>query len=196
MEQLKMYRLSGNAPSEVELPEGYGLSRYRGPEDKMPWIYCCRNQLVSDDAGEAVFDQCILNHADVDPFNDVFFLDHGSEHIGTATAILHPEGNWGELHMVGIRADHRGLGLSKFLNHAALRKLLAQNVRYVMLTTDEWRRSAIRSYLSAGFLPVDYDVDMPKRWQSVLQDLEIPRVDMLDEDGNFVRTLENQKMHR
>lgn len=189
MSQLKMYLLPGDPLPVQNVPEGYSLSNYRSAADVRPWIECCKRGLIADDAGEEVFDSRIRNYPDVCMETDVFFLDYLGDHVGTATAIYHPDGRWGELHMVGIREDFRGKGLGRPLNAAALNKLLAQDVRYIMLTTDEWRKPAIRSYLSAGFLPVEYDVGMRERWLGVMESLGIARLNMLDEQARSVRPL-------
>ena len=190
MNQLKMYRLPGAPVSEPALPDGYSFANYRDAADVQPWLECCRKGLIADDAGVEVFDAAIRNHADICLKTDVLFLDYLGEHVGTVTAICHPDGCWGEVHMAGIREDFRRKGLGRLLNAAALKKLLAQDVRYIMLTTDEWRKPAIRSYLSAGFLPVDYDADMRERWLSVMQALDIRRLDMLDEQGRLTQPLQ------
>lgn len=189
MSQLKMYRLPAAPVVEYALPEGYRIVRYRGPEDKMPWCECCRAGLISDEAGEETFDSCIQNHADICMETDVFFLDWQNEHVGTITAVFHPDGRWGEVHMVGMRPDFRGKGLGKYLNAVALKKLAAQDVRYIMLTTDEWRKPAIRSYLAAGFLPVEYDTGMRERWLGVMAELDLNHLDMLDEEARAVSPL-------
>ena len=93
--------------------------------------------------------------------------------------------------MVGIRPDWRGKGLAKYLNNKAIQVLSEKNVDYIYLTTDEWRKGAVKSYLDAGFVPVDYSVGMIQRWQSMLARYGIDSVDMVDEDGNFLR-----KLHR
>ena len=46
----------------------------------------------------------------------------------------------------------------------------------VYLTTDEWRKPAIKNYLTAGFHPVEYDVGMPERWAGVFAEMGIEPV--------------------
>lgn len=189
MAQLKMYWLKGSPVPEPSLPEGYSFSHYKCPADKAAWVECCKNGLVADDAREDAFDNRILEKEDCVPETDVFFLDFAGEHIGTATAIFHSSRRCGELHMVGIRSDFRGKALVKYLNAAAIKKLAAQGVDYIFLTTDEWRVSAVKSYFSAGFVPVEYDEGMKERWEHMLAVLNIDGADMVNEDASFCRKL-------
>ena len=189
MNQLKMFRLSSLPFEPLTPPEGYSLSNYSAHKDKLAWCECCKKGLVADDADEKAFDDSITNHDFVVPGTDVFFLDFNGEHIGTVTAFRRPYDNSGVLHMVGIRPDCRGRGLVKYLNNAGIGKLLKQGVDYIELTTDEWRKSAVKSYLSAGFLPVNYDTDMVGRWESVLADIGVDECDMLSDDRSFFKKI-------
>lgn len=189
MLHLKMYFLKGTPVQELTLPEGYSFSMYGGEEDISAWLECCRQGLIADDADDEIFREKILQHKDTDPLKCLFFLDCNGEHIGTATVIFHSEENIGELHMVGIRSDFRGKGLVKYINNYALCLLEKYNYNYIFLKTNEWRENAIRSYLSCGFVPVEYDTGMTERWQEVLKKFGIKNVDMVDENGKFLRTL-------
>ena len=183
MAQLKMYWFPDTPIDGTPLPEGYTISKYQTEADKLAWVECCKNGLVGDDADEKAFDNSITDNENIDLSDDVFFLDHNGEHIGTITAFVIKERNVGDVHMVGIRTDHRGRGLSKFMLSAALNHLKNKGVRYALLTTDEWRKGAVKSYLTAGFLPVEYDEGMIPRWEAVLEDYGIDSVKMVDEDG-------------
>ena len=186
MAQLKMFWLKGTPVADYVLPEGYSIVNYNGSdEDKLAWAECCKNGLVGDSAGTEEFDDTILGTDDIVPETDVFFLDHKGEHVGTITAIYHPEGNFGQVHMVAIRTDYRGKGLGKYINNIAVKKLAAQGVDYMYLTTDEWRMGAVKSYLTAGFIPVEYDEDMQARWEWMLCELDVDSVDMVYEDRSF-----------
>ena len=189
MAQLKMYWFPDTPVREVPLPPGYSVSNYKTPADKEAWLACCRKGLVGDDAGTGAFDDSIGNDPNIDVYKDVFFLDYNGEHIGTVTAFRHKATNVGDMHMVAIREDFRGRGLAKYLNFITQKKLAAEGVKYVFLTTDEWRKGAVKSYLSGGFRPVEYDEGMEDRWRAVLKDLGVPAADMVDDDGNFYKTI-------
>lgn len=105
------------------------------------------------------------------------------------TAFSDPNTRLGDMHMVGIRPDFRGKGLGKYLNQITLCHLRERDITAVFLTTDEWRVAAVKSYLRAGFLPVQYDVGMQERWEAMLETLGIDHVQMLNEDGTPFRTI-------
>ncbi|MBO4407320.1 MAG: GNAT family N-acetyltransferase [Clostridia bacterium] len=183
MAQLKMYWLPGFPVPDPPLPEGYSFSHPKTLEDKLAWCECCKNGL-SGEEGLPHYVNEIENRASdgLVPERDVFFLDYKGEHVGTVTAYVNKD-NHGDVHMVGIRTEYRGRGLAKYLSSAALKKLSAENPDFVFLTTNEWRVSAVKSYLSAGFLPVEYDVGMEERWADVLETYGIDSIQMLNEDA-------------
>ncbi len=192
MAQLKMYWFPGTPVDDSPLPQGYSFSNYKGDEDKSAWVEICKNGLVGDDATDSAFDDSILSWTDIDPYKDVFFLDFNGEHIGTVTAFKFEDRNVGDMHMVGIRTDFRGKKLSKYLASLTCKKLAAQGVDYISLTTDEWRKGAVKSYLTAGFLPVEYDMNMENRWAAVLEEYGIDEVPMVYEDGTPYKTIKRK----
>lgn len=192
MEQLKMYWFPGTPIEEYELPEGYSFSNYKDEKDADDWIKICQNGLVSDDYEEALkcWNNTILGRApDLNPYEDLFFLDYNGEHVGTITCYLHSEDNTGDVHMVGIRTDFRGKGLGKYMNAKALQHIEKKNPKFVHLTTDEWRKAAVRSYLRAGFKPVKYDIGMKKRWEAEMEEIGVDSVDMYNNKGKFYKTI-------
>ncbi|MBS7358976.1 MAG: GNAT family N-acetyltransferase [Oscillospiraceae bacterium] len=190
MTHLKMYWLKGTPIKKFTLPDGYSFSYYDETKESEMYdlLECWKNGLAPDDADKETFDYRITNHKDTTA-GDIIFLDYNGEHIGTVTAVYHPEENIGEFHMVGIRKDFRGKGLGKYLNQIALEKLETQGVDYIYLTTHEWRIGAVKSYLSCGFKPVLYDDNMEYRWSNVLAYYNIDSVDMLNEDGSFYKEI-------
>ena len=189
MAQLKMYWLKGTPIEDLTLPEGYSFSNYKGEDDIQPWLDCCKNGLIGDDSGKETFEDRIDGKDDINKETDVFFLDFEGEHIGTVTAICHPSKNCGEVHMVGIKTEFRGKGLGKYLNNVAIKKLAPQGVDYIFLTTDEWRKGAVKSYLSSGFVPVEYDEGMQKRWEAVITEYGVDNVNMVNEDCTPYKTI-------
>ncbi|MBR4048988.1 MAG: GNAT family N-acetyltransferase [Clostridia bacterium] len=189
MAQLKMYWTAGTPIREMTLPEGYSFSQYEDESDKLAWLECCRNGLIGDDDGIETYDDRIKYRDDCNEETDLFFLDYEGKHIATVTAIFHPEKNCGEVHMVGMLPEFRGKGLGKYLNNKAIEKLNAQGVKYIFLTTDEWRKGAVKSYLSSGFKPVEYDEGMTERWQAVMAEYGIDSLDMVDEDAVYLKSI-------
>ncbi|MCR5485752.1 MAG: GNAT family N-acetyltransferase, partial [Clostridiales bacterium] len=194
MAQLKMYFKAGTPFEKSECPEGYSITNYSGEDDIASWIDCCKNGLIGDDAGKEAFVSTIIDHDDLDPFKDVFFLDFDGEHIGTATAVYHPGNRMGEMHMVGIKREYRGKGLIKYLNDVVIDTLLKRGAEFIYLTTDEWRKAAVKGYLTAGFQPVEYDEGMEERWEKVLTEYDIDSVEMLNEDGSFYKTVRKRDL--
>ena len=174
---LLMYRLPETPIADPPLPEGYTLSKYRGEADIPDWTACCRDGL------RANFKDRLENDPDVDVYRDVLFLDHGGHHVGTISAYWQPQKGMARIHMVGIRPEYRGKGLSKYLMAAALKKCKAEGVPLVYLTTTEERPGAVKGYLSAGFLPVEYDYGMQERWEQVLETYGMDSIQMLYEDA-------------
>ncbi len=193
MAQLKMFWLKGTPIAELTLPEGYSFSNFKDESDKAAWVECCKNGLVGDDCAPEFFDECVADVDDCVPEKDVFFLDHEGKHVATIAAIYHPEEKEGQVHMVGMLTEYRGKGLGKYLNNIAVKKLAAQGADYIYLTTDEWRFGAVKSYLSAGFVPVEYDEGMKERWEWEMAQLGVDEVDMVNEDRSFCRRLKKAK---
>ena len=190
MEQLRMHWLPGTPVKNDPLPEGYSFSCFKDESDIEPWADCCRNGLISEDeTTEEAYAEAIGSRPEIHPTEDVFFLDYHGEHIGTVTAFTIPESGAGDMHMVGIRTDFRGRGLGKYLSQKAIQVMSSRGVPYITLTTDEWRKSAVKSYLSAGFLPVEYAQGMQDRWEAVLEEYGIESVQMIYEDTTPFRTI-------
>lgn len=188
MSQLKMYRFAGTPVNNDPLPEGYSFSKYKSEADIPGWIACCaQGSLIDENAGEKPFVDRIIEQDYCEPMNDVLFLDYNGEHIGTSTTITHD--GVGDLHMVSIRSDFRGKGLAKYLNAETSRIFDARGVKYTYLTTDEFRLGAVKSYLDAGYLPVEYSVGMQDRWEAVLETYGIESVQMVYEDTTPFKTI-------
>lgn len=183
MAQLKMYWLPDSPLEEMTLPEGYSFSHFDPEKDIQAWHDCILNGLCDGMTAEAAYKQEIIGYPDVVPEEDIWFLDYKGEYIGTATSFVFKATNIGDMHMVGIRTDFRGKGLAKYLSYIVLKTLQERKVRFVSLTTSEGRVAALKSYLTAGFLPVEYDEGMQERWEKVLKTYNIPQIQMLNEDG-------------
>lgn len=189
MEQLKMYLMRGFTIPELELPEGYSISRYQTEADKQHWLDCCANgQLIDETIGMEAYDKAISQLPEIIPERDIFFLDYRGEHIATTTGFL--EGDRGRIHMVGLKSEFRGKDLSKYVLYAALRNILELgDPACTYLTTDDFRLGAVKLYLNIGFQPVEYDVGMVERWEALMEILKVDRLDMLREDCTPFRTL-------
>lgn len=190
MSQLKMYYLPSTPLKWEPLPEGYSYSKYNPETDLHKWCDCLRNgNLIGNRTDEEMYRDEIVNFRVIDPAEDILFLDYRGEHIGTATAFVYPDTNMGNMHQVGIREDFRGKGLAKYLSQIVIKTLLERKVKFIALTTGEGRPAAVRSYLSAGFQPVEYDYRMEDRWRAFMRKYGIESLDMLYDDGTPYKTI-------
>ena len=194
MAQLKMYYLPSTPLKWEDLPAGFSYSHYNPATDLHLWCDCLRNGgLIGERTDEQMFFDEITNFKVINPEEDILFLDYMGEHIGTATAFVYPEQNMGDMHQVGIREDWRGRGLAKYLSQIVIKTLLERGARFISLTTGEGRPAAVRSYLKAGFQPVEYDYRMQSRWEAFMRQWGIERLDMLYEDGTPYKTIYKDK---
>lgn len=191
--QLKMYWMTDNDLEELTLPEGYEFVHYKGPEDWHVWNECIRTGEPLTPQEEADnFKREIFDFKDIVPEEDVWFLDYHGEHVGTVTSFIWSSGI-GDMHWVGIRPDFRGKGLSKYLSFIVQKTLKQRGAPFVSLTTGESRPWAVKSYLTAGFLPVEYAEGMVERWEKVLDRFGIEEIQMLDEEAKPYCILHRRK---
>lgn len=182
MAQLKMYWFTDSPLEELELPEGYSFTHYKDETDIPKWAACIWEDHEGDIDQKRW--QCeILDFKDINAAEDMWFIDYNGEHIGTATSFIYGDTGIGDMHWVGIRKDFRGKGLSKYLSYIVQKTLRDRGTPFVALTTSESRPAAVKSYLTAGFLPVEYDEGMQERWEKVLDTYNIDSIQMVNEDG-------------
>ncbi|MCR5522936.1 MAG: GNAT family N-acetyltransferase [Clostridia bacterium] len=195
MEQLKMYKLTAEPYEELTLPADFSFSNFKNCEaDVRAWADCLRNgRLIGDDTPEDAFRGSILRIPEIDPERDIWFIDYKGEHVGTVCAFVTDNPKMGDMHMVGIREDFRGKGLAKYLSYITVKSLTERNTEYISLTTDEFRKAAVKSYMSAGFLPVEYDYGMQGRWEAILREYNVDSIRMLYEDATYYKTIYKDK---
>ena len=177
-----MYWFTDSPLEDLVLPEGYSFSHYKGPEDIHVWNVC--TSIVYENVDDAErFKREIFDFEDIVPEEDVWFLDYNGKHVGTATSFIFKSTGVGDMHWVGVLPEFRGKGLSKYLSYIVQKTLRDRGAKYVSLTTGEGRPAAVKSYLTAGFLPVEYAEGMVSRWEKVLDKFGIEKVQMLNEDA-------------
>ena len=93
---------------------------------------------------------------------------------GTACAwrASEAERRTGTIHMVCVRPEDRGRRLGYWLTVAALRYFRDHGFERAILSTDDYRLSAIRAYFDLGFEPEETDSSHPARWKAVLEALD------------------------
>ena len=170
MEQLKMLRDDKIADS-AQFPEGYHMRSYIGENgDGAAWCKCCiGGSLGIEEASEATFENRMLGDKYVEPKNIFFLVSPEGEIAGTVTYQHTDDEDTGCIHMVAIEKSHRGKKLALPMVLHAVQKIIEDGKTKIVLTTDDWRISAIKAYLRAGFRPEikPGDAEMENRWDAV-----------------------------
>jgi len=190
MGQLKMLRPSAPVRPRA-LPEGYTYCGYDRTESQLTaWLDMCRaGQLLPENPPEGGnyrdwFKVTVLDYADLNPYEDVIFVrDPAGGAVASICAVKHGE-EQGYIHMVAAHPASRGKGIGHAMLAYALEKLEARGCTYSILTTDDFRLPAIKTYLDAGFRPVlwsDPDSDQRGRWDAVIAALGYEPVAYLTE---------------
>ena len=172
--QLRMVRPNLDDLPELELPEGYGMRSYlEGDEEH--WA-----RIISDSFGGK--ERTAQDTRDQITERDVFLPDgfylatYRGIPVGTACAWLDSidERDVGNVHMVGVVAEHTGHKLGKWVSLAVLRYLRENGFKCAKLDTDDFRIPAVKTYLNLGFIPVYVEEGQPERWQNLFDKLKLP----------------------
>lgn len=70
--------------------------------------------------------------------------------------------------------EHKGKQLGCSVCAAVIRYLVSCRYERIVLSTDDWRLPALKTYLKLGFLPNLCREDMPDRWRAIYQKLYFP----------------------
>lgn len=173
MEQLKMSR-DDTKVEAIQFPEGYYMRSYK-QGDGESWCKCCINgSLGVDEISESAFENRMLNDKTVNPENIFFLISPSGDIAGTITYQYTADKDTGCIHMVAIEKSYQGKKLALPLNLYTVQKMLDDGKHKIILTTDDWRIPAIKTYLRAGFNPVieSGDTDMENRWKKVMEQTE------------------------
>ena len=169
--QLEMFRDHLCDLPEIENASAYAVRTYC-PGDEAAWcrimegnvgnnwtVQKCRENLIWDSRFQA---------------ENLFFITHEGEPIASACAWRADDQSpaIGEIHMVAVLSDHRGKGLGHLLNALVLHRLKALGYQKAHLKTDDWRLPAIKTYLTAGFQPLNTHESHPERWEAIIAKLE------------------------
>ncbi|MFP3902936.1 MAG: GNAT family N-acetyltransferase [Armatimonadota bacterium] len=173
--QLTMKRPDLKNLPELQLPEGYQLRTFQSGDERA-W-----ENIVADAFDREVprgqFGTRIGAHDAFQP-ERLFFICHKGEAVATATAWYMEK--WGEntgyVHMVGVKPGHRGKRLGYQVSLAVLHRLRDEGFEEAVLTTDDFRLPAIKTYLNLGFEPVLVHENQRKRWREVFEVLGMPEL--------------------
>ncbi len=193
MRQLVMLKLMGDV-KPYPPHEDYYIRSIRmlengkeDPADITAWEDVCR----LDDGGiREIYEKSITNTPCLVPATDVFFACEKATDrpVSTLTAHLDAHGD-GWIHMVGSLPECRGKKLGHAMLARGLERLKAAGVPRVWLTTDDFRRPAIKNYLAAGFCPVicedksDDAIPMEERWDKIRSEMGWEDRTYLNKDG-------------
>jgi len=166
MQQLKMYKTDG-ARADETLPRGYTYATHdESYIDK--WISVMDGAIGSEWTSEKFY-KSMLDLPGLSPEGIFYVLNDNGEAVATAAGVCDHGGDigTGQLHMVAVRPDCRGLRLGGSVSAKAINYMYDKGMRRIMLTTDDRRLPAIKIYLGLNFIPVLHDNTMPQRWKDV-----------------------------
>lgn len=189
MVQLKMFWRT----EACEYPKQGDVFTYRAYRDEADipvWVDICKNGLLSEEDNNGSFEKRMSGEEGF-KLSDVFFVEMNGVPVATVTAIPDRENRIGRVHMVAAKPECRGRGVGAILNEISKARFYECGCIGADLTTDEFRVPAVRSYLRAGFLPVEYDEGMEERWTVWLKEQGYSNIEFIDENGKHIKYLVN-----
>lgn len=177
--QLLMVRTG--APPTLTIPEGFVL-RWGEAGDELTWCRICMGMFGVQRVEQQTWQEKMGDNPRVHLENVAFLLTTDGRPAGTATAKLDEDSGIGVLHMVAVREEFRGKGLSEPLCAAVVHRLHEQKRPLCKLTTDDFRIPAIKTYLKLGWLPVIEEPEQRARWEKILYQLGKTHLPCLDEN--------------
>ena len=167
MEQLSMKWENGEVPCIV-CDEDIQIRSY-SPKDREP-LKTALLPLTEKRFSDAELESCILKHSGVKE-EGIFLAEIDGEVVGTATGYFNGDGKSGTVHMVSVLDKARGRKLGRAVCGRVLQYLKENGFTQIVLTTDDFRIPAIKTYLSLGFQPVQNNEEMRRRWGAILSRL-------------------------
>lgn len=166
--QLVMRRpdLAGLPP--LAIPDGLELRRATGADaEDLAGLLRAAFAVEWDAAG--VHAQ-LLSAADV---RATFLLREAGAVVATASAALRPleHPDAGYVHWVAADPRRSGRGLGRLVSLAVMHEFIRLGQSAAVLTTDDHRLPAIRTYLGLGFQPCDRHPSHAERWRRILAGL-------------------------
>ena len=170
--QLEMIRDHLDDLPDIRIPEGYALRTYR-PGDESAWCRIMEGHVGENWTIEKCRDRMTQNER-FKPEN-LLFVVHDDRPVASTCAWTSEKvgADTGLVHMVAALPEHRGKGLGRLLNAWVLHRIKALGHQKAYLLTDDWRLPAVKSYLSAGFRPLNTHESHPERWEKVFAELGI-----------------------
>jgi mycothiol synthase len=161
---------------DLFVPSSYQIRTYRrgDGENWIKIIKCSFGENFPADINQILDDT--INSQEFDP-TGLFFITYHDQPVGTVFARQQfSEGHKvGYIHMLGVIPQHQGKGLGRLLTLCALRYFRKKGFREVILDTDDFRISAIKTYLGLGFEPVYLERSHRRRWKAVFEKINSAR---------------------
>ena len=174
MEQLKMTR--DNTPVALpEAPEGYYIRPFE-KGDEEDWCRCCIDgNLGLKEISAKQFEDYMVKDDRV-KLHNIYMLYHKNGDVaGTTTYQYSTVPDEGYIHMVGIASAHLGKKLSYYMTMFVVDKIIKDGKKTIVLTTDDDRLAAIKTYINCGFVPANNDPSFDARWNEVYKNLGLER---------------------
>jgi len=123
---------------------------------------------------------CSLDYWNKQVLPDGFFIiihKASGSIVGACMAAHHPKPRHplgGCLGWLAVDPGHRGKGIGIFLTGIVMNRLIRAGYKRIFLGTQDFRLSAIKTYLKLGWVPFLYEETMKERWLSVCSAIEWP----------------------
>ena len=174
MQQLFMRRPDlKNLPEMPPLPPGYALRTFQWSGEEFEGGDLGGLAVVLEKAFEdtgwtpgRVYNNFVCPESVV----ETFLITYQEVPVATASVRLYTERypNSGYVHWVGVVPEHQGKKLGYVATLAVLEAFVPLGCHDAVLETDDFRLSAIQTYLNLGFLPENTHESHPERWAAVL----------------------------
>lgn len=106
----------------------------------------------------------VINHKVSNDIVGAFMARHMSDDE-------HPEG--GRIDWLAVDLKHRGRNIGLILTVAATHRLKSIGYKNIYVTTDDYRLSAIKTFLNTGFVPNISSSAMEERWSKIYKLLNL-----------------------
>ncbi len=187
--QLEMYRKAA-AVEAKPVPSGVTVRNIRDSrEDIHTWVEMCKCGIFEETVGNEGYDSTILSDPLIVPERDVYILELDGKPAATITAVIDAEAKIGTVHMVDSFPWSRGKGIGTYMMNLVLCRFEKEGMIWSKLKTDDFRIPAIKSYIRAGYRPVNVDADMEARWAKILKEIGVSEIEMYNPDFTIYKTI-------
>ena len=172
--QIMMKRPDLEDLPEIELPGGFECRHYRdGDEDGWNRLM---DEVFEREKGKSDFEKEMIAGKAFRPERVWFIETDGPEIVATASAWYVPRygPETGVLHWVAVRPDSRGRRLGRAVSLAAMHQAAREGRTCMVLSTDDYRAPAAKTYLRLGFRPLLRHESHAERWRRILAQLDWP----------------------